>query len=157
MIISCQRPSISCFYPIFPSHCHLPAKKKELLVLGDKSAHCPEEGGLRLHLDLVFSAPLSSCQQRAHSNLPCSLSVFPSPDPPRVSASYEVLVHCSSKLRCVRPFSSPFFSSLPFFLLSSFLPYLPLSLLPLSLPPFVSVSKVARNTSSQSQVTKRTF
>ena len=44
-----------------------------LLVLGDKSARCTEEGSLKG--DLVFSAPLSSYQQRAHSYPPhCILS-----------------------------------------------------------------------------------
>ena len=134
-IISCQKPSSSYFYLIFSSHCHLPAKTKEILVLGDKSARCTEEGSLKL--DLVFSAPLSTYQQRAHFYPAYCIPSSP-PLTCLVSAFQEILVHsllfqdrlCSSFSLCLLP--------LPPSYLSTFLP-------------FISMSKVARNVSSQLQ------
>lgn len=109
-IISCQKPSSSYFYLIFSSHCHLPAKTKEILVLGDKSARCTEEGSLKL--DLVFSAPLSTYQQRAHFYPAYCIPSSP-PLTCLVSAFQEILsIHCSSKIGCVHPFPSASFLSL---------------------------------------------
>ena len=86
----------------------------------------------------------SAATSRGHT--PTLLAIFPvpSPDPPRVSASQEILVH--SLLFQVRLCSSFFFCLLP----------LPPSCLSTFLP-FISMSKIAKNVSSQLQITKHLF
>ena len=124
--ISCQKPCSSYFYLIFLSwetSQHVALKRAAW-----RGTWC--------------SLHHSAATSRGHT--PTLLTVFSVPDPPRVSASQEILVHsllfqvrlCSSFFLCLLP--------LPPSCLSTFLP-------------FISMSKVARNVSSQLQITKHLF